>query len=104
MKPRPGFALVYLDYSSQEPRIMAHLSGDKNLKAAALEEEFYMEFAAVIGVVPKGAKRKDHEETRAVWKVLFLANSLISSEERISFILFSLLDQNSHKVNLQQKY
>jgi DNA polymerase-1 len=54
---RPGHVMVDADYSQIEPRLMAHLSGDKALRAVFLEgRDLYDSVAALVGCDRKTAK------------------------------------------------
>ena len=64
IKPGPGMAIVYSDYSSEEIAIAAWLSRDPSLLEAVRSGDPYMWFLTKIGRLPEGAERKDHEELR----------------------------------------
>ena len=64
IKPGPGMAIVYSDYASEEIAIAAVLSRDPNLLEAVRSGDPYLWFLIAIGIVPRGARREDHEELR----------------------------------------
>ena len=64
IKPGPGMAIVYSDYASEEISIAAGLSRDPNLLEAVRSGDPYLWFLIAIGMMPKGARREDHEELR----------------------------------------
>ena len=64
IQPGPGMAIVYSDYASEEIAIAAALSRDPNLLEAVHSGDPYLWFLAEIGMVPRGARRKDYEELR----------------------------------------
>ena len=64
IKPGPGTAIVYSDYASEEIVIAAVLSRDPNLLAAVHSGDPYLWFLIEIGMVPRGARREDHEKLR----------------------------------------
>ena len=75
MRPTSMYALVYLDYVSQEPAIQAYLSGDKNLLAAYKSGDIYIHTAKLAKMVPTNATKQSHPKERSIFKVVFLANS-----------------------------
>lgn len=51
--PRPGYAFIFCDFSSQEPRILAHMTQDERmLKAFADGKDLYIEVASIVNNVP----------------------------------------------------
>jgi DNA polymerase I len=69
IKPPPGWGIGYIDWEQQEVGIAAALSGDKAMKEtyrAADDEgrDVYIEFGIKAGILPRGAKKKDHEVAR----------------------------------------
>ena len=73
IKPPPGWAVAYLDWSQQEFGIAAALSGDAAMQAAYRSGDPYLEFAKQAGAVPADATRKTHEPTRELFKQCVLA-------------------------------
>ncbi len=57
IKPAPGKSLAYVDWSSQEVYIAAHLSGDPNLLAAVKSGDPYLAFAKMAGLAPDATWR-----------------------------------------------
>lgn len=72
IKPPPGRALAYIDWSQQEFAIAAVLSGDANMKAAYLAADPYLTFAEMAGAVPRGATKQTHNAVRSRFKVVAL--------------------------------
>jgi DNA polymerase I len=70
--PKPGRALIYADWVSQELFLAAYLSGDKKLLEAAASGDAYLAFAKQIGMVPPDATKQSHPRERAICKVLTL--------------------------------
>lgn len=64
VKPKPGRALAYLDWSSQEVWIAAVLSGDKQMLADLESGDPYLAFAKRAGLVPEDATKKSHARER----------------------------------------
>jgi hypothetical protein len=73
VQPRPGRALLYIDYEQQEFGIAAALSGDISMKAAYQSGDPYLSFAIQAGAAPKDATRMTHEKIRNVFKQCALA-------------------------------
>lgn len=73
IKPPPGRAIAYVDWSQQELGIAAALSGDEALMQAYRSGDPYLEFARMAGAVPKYATKKTHPTERAAFKVCMLA-------------------------------
>jgi hypothetical protein len=60
IRPEPGMALIYADYSSQEIHIAARKSGDPNMIAAVESGDPYLWFARRVGLVPQDATKASH--------------------------------------------
>jgi hypothetical protein len=69
IRPRPGRALAYIDWSGQEYGIAAALSGDGAMMADYQTGDPYLTFAKHIGVVPPDATKKSHPDVREAFKV-----------------------------------
>jgi DNA polymerase I len=72
IKPPPGWAIAYVDWSQQEFGIAAKLSGDRNMLAAYQAADPYLAFAHLAGAVPENATKATHPAERAVYKVVAL--------------------------------
>jgi hypothetical protein len=72
IKPPPGRAFVYIDWSSQEIGIGAALSSDKRMMEAYRSGDFYTEFARQSGLAPPDATRKTIGSLRDVIKTVVL--------------------------------
>ncbi len=68
IKPEPGNALAYIDWSQQEFGIAAALSNDEVMKAAYRSGDPYLEFAKQAGAVPPTATKKSHAAVREQFK------------------------------------
>ena len=64
IKPPPGYALAYIDYSAQEPAIAAKLSGDERMIDGYRCGDLYMAFAKEAGRAPEGATKESHKAVR----------------------------------------
>ena len=78
----PGYAMISSDYSAQEPRLMAHLSQDKQMIQAYLEgKDLYVEIAAIafdttydecLEFRADGSKNPEGKERRGIAKAIVL--------------------------------
>jgi len=73
IRPSPGRALAYVDWSQQEFGIAAALSGDTTMQAAYSSGDPYLAFARQAGAVPIEATKLTHEATRERYKQCSLA-------------------------------
>jgi hypothetical protein len=69
IRPEPGRALAYIDWSSQEYAIAAALSGDQAMMADYASGDPYLMFAKHLHLVPADATKKTHPEIRESFKV-----------------------------------
>jgi hypothetical protein len=73
IKPPPGHAVAYVDWSQQEIGIAAALSGDQALQAAYQSGDCYLAFAKQAGAVPDDAIKATHGVQRELFKQCMLA-------------------------------
>lgn len=73
IKPEPGRAVAYVDWSQQEFGIAAALSGDQKMMEAYSSGDPYLKFAIQAGAVPPDATKKSHPREREQFKVCALA-------------------------------
>jgi DNA polymerase-1 len=78
IKPAPGMATAYVDYSSMEFLIAASLSDGHCGPVNAMLEMYrsgdpYLSFAKRVGAVPQTATKKSHAEVRDKYKTMLLA-------------------------------
>lgn len=73
IKPKPGMAISYIDWSQQEFGIAAALSGDQNMEEAYLSGDPYLTFAKQAGAVPEDATKQSHPYERELYKECVLA-------------------------------
>ena len=78
IKPEPGMAVAYIDYSAMEFLLAASLSdkhcGPVNTMLDMYDSgDPYLAFAKRVGAVPTTATKKSHEAVRAKYKVMLLA-------------------------------
>ena len=73
IKPEPGRAVAYVDWSQQEFGIAAALSQDDAMQAAYSSGDPYLTFAKQAGAVPETATRDSHPNERRRFKECALA-------------------------------
>jgi len=73
IKPPPGHAVAYVDWSQQEIGIAAALSNDRVLRAAYESGDCYLAFAKQAGAVPHDATKATHGTQRELFKQCLLA-------------------------------
>jgi hypothetical protein len=73
IKPEPGQAVAYIDYSSMEFMIAAALSNCREMLELYASGDPYLNFAKRVGALPPTATAESHADTRDKYKVLLLA-------------------------------
>ena len=73
IKPEPGYAIAYIDWSQQEFGIAAALSKDPQMMQAYRSGDPYLTFAKQAGAVPPDGTKKSHPNERALYKACVLA-------------------------------
>jgi hypothetical protein len=68
IKPGPGRALAYVDWSGQEYGIAAALSGDPAMTADYEAGDPYARFAQRVGLIPPGGTKETHPTERELVK------------------------------------
>jgi DNA polymerase I len=68
VKPSPGDAVAYVDWSNQEFGIVAKLSGDEQMMAAYQSGDPYLAFGKQCGKLPQDATKSSHPDTRQLLK------------------------------------
>jgi len=72
IKPKPGFVITGVDWSSQEFALAAALSGDKVMLSAYYSGDPYFFFCKKAGAVPQNAKKEDYKAERLLFKATTL--------------------------------
>jgi hypothetical protein len=73
IKPGPGMAVAYIDYSSMEFLLAAALSEDAVMLELYASGDPYLGFAKRVGAAPLSATKQTHEALRERYKVALLA-------------------------------
>ena len=84
IRPLPGHALAYIDFSQQELAIAAKLSGDEAMQHAYRSDDFYMSLAITAGFAPPGATKASHPQVRERFKVCALGVLFGMTEEGLA--------------------
>src|SRR5262249_30253903 len=72
IRPEPGRAVAYVDWSQQELAIAAALSGDARMQEAYVSGDFYLTFAKMASAVPATATKQTHAGEREQFKIVAL--------------------------------
>jgi hypothetical protein len=72
IRPEPGQAVAYVDWSQQELGIAAALSGDTGMQEAYRSGDCYLTFAKMAGAVPANATKQSHGAERDQFKTVAL--------------------------------
>ena len=73
IKPQPGHAVAYIDWSQQEFGVAAALSEDVHMQAAYRSGDPYLAFAKQAGAAPPTATKASHGAVREQFKACVLA-------------------------------
>jgi DNA polymerase family A len=73
IKPPPGYAVAYIDWSQQEFGIAGALSGDTAMMEAYASGDPYLTFAKQARAVPADATKASHRNERELYKQCVLA-------------------------------
>jgi hypothetical protein len=84
IRPEPGKALAYIDWSSQEYGIGAVLSGDQAMIADYERGDPYLGFAKRIRFVPADATKTTHKTERSVFKTVILGTQYCMGESTLA--------------------
>lgn len=87
IKPEPGRAVAYVDWSQQEFAIAGALSGDAAMMEAYASGDPYLTFAKQAGAVPSDATKKSHPAERTRFKVCALAVQYGMAEQSLAVSL-----------------
>jgi DNA polymerase I len=82
LKPLPGQAVAYLDYTAQEIGVAAALSKDPNL-IEAYESDVYLHFAKLTKAAPPCATKATHKPIRDAYKPIVLGINYGAGAQRI---------------------
>ena len=85
IKPGPGRAIAYVDWSSQEVAIAAALSGDPFLIDAVASGDPYLSFAVRAGLAPEGATKASHRAVRDLCKACVLGTNYGMGARTLAF-------------------
>jgi hypothetical protein len=84
IKPAPGHAVFYADYSQQEFGAAAALSGDLAMQTAYASQDPYLAFAIQSGLAPADATKKSHGAIRELAKACILGTQYGMQEQSLA--------------------
>ena len=89
IKPEPGMAVAYVDYSSMEFLIAASLSDGTAARSTTCSTctdtgDPYLSFAKRVGAVPSSGTKKSHETVRDRYKIMLLPTQYGMSAETLA--------------------
>ena len=84
IKPPPGHAVAYIDWSQQEIGIAAVLSGDEALLEAYRSGDVYMAFGKQAHGIPADATKETHAGPRELYKQCVLATQYGQGEAALA--------------------
>jgi DNA polymerase-1 len=92
IKPAPGHAVAYVDYSSMEFMIAAvlsdgHCGPSNSMLEMYLSGDPYLAFAKRVGALPQHATKATHGDIRDRYKVMLLATQYGMSAESLATLL-----------------
>jgi len=79
IRPGPGRAVAYADWSQQELGIAAALSGDQAMRDGYTSSDFYLHFAKLAGAVPTDATKDSHPREPPTQRRIVIPASATSS-------------------------
>ena len=84
IKPEPGRAIAYIDWTAQEVGIAAAVSGDPVMMADYKSGDPYVAFGVGAGILPPGATRDTHKAQRDAIKACVLGLQYGMGEETLA--------------------
>jgi DNA polymerase family A len=111
IRPLPGTALVYADYSAEEFLISGVISGDQAIIADYGSGDPYLHRAKLAGFAPPDATKSSHRPIREVFKVASLATAYGQTAEALAIRLqvrvptaVRVLEQIQRAYYIREKY
>jgi hypothetical protein len=99
IRPEPGQALAYIDWSQQEFGAAAALSGDTNMMESYCSGDPYLTFAKLAGAVPPDATEASHPSERRLFKTVILGVQYLISAAGLANRLGVALSQAQDLLN-----
>lgn len=94
IQPKPGRAIVGIDYASQEFLLSGLISGDDEMIKAYHSGDPYLYFAKLDGAVPKNATKESHKHERSIYKTVTLGISYNMGPVGLAFRLTNELNRH----------
>ena len=103
IKPKPGHAVAYIDWSQQEFGIAAALSKDPIMMQAYRSGDPYLSFAKEAGAIPITATKKSHSFEREQFKACVLAVQYGMGAEALSLKINQPIARARQLLSLHRK-
>mgnify|MGYP006269946127 CR=1 FL=1 len=103
IKPEPGMAVAYLDYSQQEFGIAAALSGDAAMADAYRSGDPYLAFGKQAGAIPPDGTKHSHKDERAQFKQCVLAVQYGMGAEALAYRIGQPVDMAKRLLRLHRE-
>lgn len=84
IEPKPGFAMVSVDFSSEEFLLAALLSGDQAMFDSYVSGDPYLDFAKKAGGIPKDGTKESHPIERQRFKSTVLGVGYLMGNESLA--------------------
>ena len=84
IQPKPGRAIVGIDYGSQEFLISALMSEDDEMIKAYESGDPYLHFAKLDGAVPQDGTKETHKHERSIYKTVVLGISYLMGSKSLA--------------------
>lgn len=102
IKPGPGMALAYIDYSSAEFMIGASMSNDKNMLDLYRSGDPYLNYAKRVGAIPGDGTKDSHGPLRDRYKIFLLSSQYGISAHSVA-ARHSVSDMEAHEMITQHR-
>ena len=103
IRPRPGYAVAYLDWSAEEFAIGAVLSGDPEMISAYTSGDPYLALGKQAGHIPPDGTKKTHGPIRDMFKTICLGLNYGMGAEALSQRIGRPIEQARHLLRLHRE-
>jgi len=103
IKPGPGMAIAYIDWSQQELGIAAALSKDDKMLEAYCSGDPYLRFAQQARAAPPHATKESHEAVREQFKACCLGVNYSMGEESLATMAGISVYEARHLLELHRR-
>lgn len=102
VQPKPGKAIVSIDYSSQEFFVAALLSEDEEMIEAYLSGDPYVYLAKIDGAIPPEGTKKTHGAERDIYKTVTLGIGYLMGPKSLALRLSKQLGKTYTEEDAQE--